>query len=463
MEQFFRRRDVQRTDIRICSASLRLCVKVLAVSLSLSAADFNVATYGAAGNGRTFDTAAIQKTIDAASAAGGGIVYFPTGRFLSGTITLKSDVTLRLSSGAVLLGSTRMEDYQPKHLIYAQKVHNVAIEGPGAIDGQGDAFFDNNMQPLPRPSPLIEIEDSNGIRFQGFNIRKAPGWTVHTKNCNNVLIRGISLLNNLRAINTDGLDIDSSRNVVIADSHIEAGDDAIVLKTTGRGAGPTENVTVNNCTLVSAASALKLGTESFGDFRHCAFANCVIRNSRTGIALLAKDGGSMTDISFRNIEIATLPKWGKGVEWPIVVDIDKRTAASRLSHIRDVAFTDITVNTKGRILAEGAPGSLIEKLSFHGLTLHIGGYEQIDRVKKLSGAGSKTDPQGMPDYGNAPAALIFGYVKDLTLEGVHISWPETPNAPARAAIFGDWLEGAMLGGAQSGHSIQIQNSKDVRQ
>jgi polygalacturonase len=226
MQEFFRRRDTEtrkqrREDIYKCSlcvisASLRLCVKILAFSVSLSAADFNVATYGATGNGRALDTAAIQKAIDAASAAGGGIVYFPTGRFLSGTITLKNDITVRLSAGAVLLASTRMEDYQPKHLIYAQKVGNVAIEGPGAIDGQGDAFFDKNMQPLPRPSPLIEIGDSNGIRFQDVTIRKAPGWTVHTKNCNNVLFRAISLINNLRAINTDGLDIDSASTSIPA-------------------------------------------------------------------------------------------------------------------------------------------------------------------------------------------------------------------------------------------------------
>jgi hypothetical protein len=445
------------------SASLRLCVKVLALALSLSAADFNVATYGAAGDGQRLDTAAIQKAIDAASAAGGGVVYFPAGRFLSGTIALKSNVTLRLSADAVLLGSTHIQDYKPKHLIYAQNVHDAAIEGPGAIDGQGDAFFDKEMQPLARPSPLIEIANSTGIRVQDVQIRKSPGWTLHTKNCNNVQIRGISLLNNLRAINTDGLDIDSSRNVVVSNSRIEAGDDAIVLKTTGLGAGPTENVTVNNCTLVSAASALKLGTESFGDFRHCAFANCVIRDSRTGIALLAKDGGSMEDIRFQNITMTTLPKWGKGAEWPIVVDVDKRAAHSRLSHIRGAVFSDITVNTKGRILVEGAPGSLIENLSFHALTLNISGYENIDHVKKLSGAGSKTDPQGMPDYGSTPAALIFAYVKGLKLNGIHISWPQMPNAPARAAIFGDRLDGGFLDNPQGGHAVKIENSKGVQQ
>lgn len=231
------------------------------------------------------------------------------------------------------------------------------------------------MKPLPRPSPLIEIWDSHGIRIQDITILKAPAWTIHPKNCDDVRIRGISLLNNLRGINTDGIDIDSSRNVIISDSHIEAGDDCIVIKTTNRGggvpgpdgspagtiipAGPVENVTVTNNVLVSAAAALKLGTESYGDFRHIVFSNNVIRESRTGIALLAKDGGDMEDIRFQNIVMTTAPKWGQGVEWPIEVDIGKRT-----------------------------PESPIENISFRNVLLRMTGYEKIDRVKKMTG-GSK--------------------------------------------------------------------------
>jgi len=447
---------------------------VLLLCATASAADFatvySIKTYGASGNGKTLDTAAIQKAIDAANGAGGGVVYFPAGSFLSGTIMLKSNVTLYLSPGAVLLGSKRMEDYSPKHLIYATGVANIAIEGGGAIDGQGDSFLDKDLKPLPRPSPLIEIWDSHGIRVQDITIRKAPAWTFHTKNCDDVKVRGISLLNNLRAINTDGIDIDSSRNVIVSDSHIEAGDDCIVLKTTDRG-GParsTENVTVTNNVLVSAASALKLGTESFGDFRHIVFSNSVIRESRTGLALLAKDGGTMEDVRFQNIVMTTAPKWGQGVEWPIEVDIDKRTAQSRLSHIRDIGFSDITVYTRGRILVEGTAESPIEHISFRNVLLRMSGYEKIDRVKKMNG-GSKTSASGMPDYGPTPAAMIFAYVKGLMLDGIATVWPSGGEVPDRAAIFGDRLENVLItdfqGSAslQGGRPIRIENSKEVRQ
>jgi hypothetical protein len=376
-----------------------------------------------------------------------------------------------------------MEDYSPKHLIYARGVSNIAIEGGGTIDGQGDSFLDKDLKPLPRPSPLIEIWDSRGIRIQDVTIRMAPAWTIHPKNCDDVKIRGISILNNLRGINTDGIDIDSSRNVIVSDSHIEAGDDCIVLKTTNRlgepapdgspageavMAGPTENVTVTNNVLVSAASALKLGTESYGDFRHIVFSNCVIRESRTGIALLAKDGGVMEDVRFQNIVMTTQPKWGQGVEWPIEVDIDRRTAQSRLSHIRDIAFSDITVYTKGRILVEGSEESPIENVTFRNVLMRLNGYEKIDRVHKMSG-GAKTSAPGMPDYGPTPAAMIFAYVKGLLLDGVSTTWPSDAGSPTRQAIFGDHLNGVVILGFQGRASLpgvpatQFQNSIDVRQ
>lgn len=421
------------------------------------AAVFDIKTYGATGDGRTLDTVAIQQAIDACAGASGGVVYFPTGRFLSGTLTLKSGVTLRLSPGAVLLGSTRLADYPIKHLLYAQGVEHIAIDGGGAIDGQGDAFFDKEMKPLPRPSPLIEIWDSRDLRIEGIAIRNAPAWTVHPKNCDDVKIRGISLLNNLRAVNTDGIDLDSDRNVIVSDCHIEAGDDCIVLKTTQRGdeaVQPVENVVVTNCVLVSAATALKLGTESHGDFRHVLFSNCVIRESRTGIGLLAKDGGTMEDIRFSNITMTTAPKWGQGFEWPIVVDVEKRTNASRLSRVRDIAFSDLTIYTRGRVMVGGQPDSPLENIGFRNVVLRVAGYEAIKAAKKMRG-GSSTVAENTPDYAATPAAFIFDHIRGLALDGVTVLWPAATAEPTpeRHVVYGDRLDDVHLGALRGGASL----------
>jgi hypothetical protein len=258
--------------------------------------------------------------------------------------------------------------------------------------------------------------------------------------------------------------------VIISDCHIEAGDDCIVLKTTNRGGKvlPVENVTVTNCVLVSAASAIKLGTESHGDFRNCVFSNCIIRDSRTGIALLAKDGATMENIRFSNIVMTTAPKWGQGVEWPIVVDVEKRTAESRVSRIRDIGFSDITVRTKGRIMVSGLPESPLERISFRNLAIQVLGYEEIAKVKKMRGGSHGVAP-GTPDYGSTPAAMIFTHVKGVTIDGASVTWPGMPDAPDRAVVFGDHLSDVRIRSLDAVASrpgaaaVRIANSVNVKQ
>src|SRR6266700_254402 len=181
-----------RNDDQSCRMKKLLPLCLFSFALGLRAAEptasFDVKVYGAAGDGRTLDSAPIQKTIDACAAAGGGVVYFPTGRFLSGSLTLKSDVTLRLSSAAVLLGSTRVADYPSKHLLSAQGTERIAIDGGGTIDGQGDAFFDKDMKPLERIAQLIEIENSRGVRLEGVTVRKSGNWTFRVRNCDDVKV-----------------------------------------------------------------------------------------------------------------------------------------------------------------------------------------------------------------------------------------------------------------------------------
>lgn len=404
------------------------------------AATYDVTAQGAKGDGNTLDTAAIQKAIDSCYKAGGGIVYFPNGNFLSGTVELKSNVTLRLSPGATLFGSRRMEDYDRPHLIYARGAENIAIDGGGAINGNGDAFWDAGFKPKGRrPMPEIELVECKDVRIENIRIRNAAGWGIHPLLCDRVLIRGISIINDYRTPNTDGIDPDSTRNLIISDSYIETGDDAIVLKTTGRlgkPPAPTENITVTNNVLMSDDAALKLGTESYGDFLHIRVSNCVVRKSAEGVAIYAKDGGTFEDVNFSGLSIET-SSISKRRTYPIYIDLDRRTPESRQSRIRNIVFSDITVETKGRILLTGMAEQPLEALVFRNLLMRITGFEPLERASQPLGAGSVRPVAQRINRGPMPAAFVADNVSGLTLDGCHIEWnpPADEAPPERHALY----------------------------
>lgn len=396
----------------------------------------DVVAHGAKGDGRTLDTAAIQRAIDSCSATGGGVVEFPNGRFLSGTIELKSHIALRLSPGATLLGSSKIEDYTRPHLIYARNVENIAIEGGGYIDGNGRSFWDANFKALAkRPSPQIEVVESKDVRIENVHIRNTPGWGIHPLLCDRVLVRGVTIINDSRGPNTDGIDPDSTRNMIISDVYIDTGDDAIVLKTTGRlgtPTPPTENIVINNCVLLSDDAAIKLGTESHGDFRHISVSNCVIRKSAEGIAIYAKDGATIEDINFSRLTIETA-SIDKRRTYPVFIDLDKRNENSRQGRIRDVTFSDLTVLTKGRILLSGLAGQPLENVVFRNLAIRLTGYESLEGAYAPGGAASVRvrKPQNL---GPAPAAFAAEHIDGLTLDGIRIRWNPSDNPPARDSL-----------------------------
>lgn len=457
--------------------ALRLIVALswapAAAQLPLSV--FNVTSYGAAGDGRTNDAAAIQRAIDACARAGGGTVYFPAGNFLSGGLVLRSNVTIHLSAGATLWGSRRMEDFNPPHLIYARDAENITIEGPGTINGNGDAYWDQDYRPRePRPLFYIELVRCRNVRIRDVRFRNLPGWGIHPLECDGVFIRGVSMITDMRGPNTDGIDPDSSRNVIIADSYIEGGDDAICLKThPGPPPRPCENITVTNCVLVSDDSAIKFGTTSYGDFRNCTFSNCVIYGTRFGIAMFMKDGGLAEGISFSNIVIDTSVEFfnrqtnsrREWIEYPILLDLEKRTEESRQSRIRDVSFSDIQIRTKGRILVGGMPGQPLENLSFRNITMRVTGFEPVEKQRKPRGVAKIRPATRETDYSTAPAAMIFANVRGLNLRDVRVIW-DTPALPEnRHAIYAASVEDltvAGFAGASAGSELAAIGLHKVR-
>ena len=247
----------------------------------------DVRAAGAAGDGTRLDTRAIQGAIDACARAGGGAVRFPPGRYLSGSIFLRSRVTLHLEAGAVLLGSAKLQDYPEtvqkfrsytdnytaKSLIYAEGVEDIAITGRGAIDGQGAAF----EGPYKVRPYTIRIIECRNVFVEGVTMRDSPMWMQHYLACEGVHIRGITVRSRVNR-NNDGIDIDCCRNVRISDCDISSGDDALCLKSTATL--PCRDVAITNCLISSACNGLKMGTETNGGFENIVISNCTVYDTR---------------------------------------------------------------------------------------------------------------------------------------------------------------------------------------
>ena len=278
----------------------------------------DVTTLGILPDGTTLNTATLQKAIDITSARGGGTLTFPAGRYLIGTLQLKDNVTLHLDQNAVLLGSTNAADYRNLDpflagdgvplgyaLIVALDAHHVAIEGPGNIDGQGKTLAASQKPYAVRPF-LIRWIRCDGVSLSGVTLQNPGAWTNHFFQSRNVAVNHVTIRSYATGLkNNDGIDIDSCQSVHITDADIESGDDAICLKTTSPN--PCTDISVTHSKLKTRCNAIKLGTESLGDFEHINISDCDLRDiGMAGIALYTVDGGNLHDVTVADITMDTV-------------------------------------------------------------------------------------------------------------------------------------------------------------
>ncbi len=419
-----------------------LCLVIWSCQTRQTTTVYIITDFGAKGDSVTLNTEAIQKTIDACAAAGGGSVVIPPGRFLTGTINLRSNIDYHFANGAMLVGSGDINHYnkpegehnimlislqQPaapetlRVLLDGTAVENVTFSGQGIIEGNGHKFWDADFQALERPVPWISFRNARNITIRDVTFQNAPSHVLRFAKSEGIRVDGIKIQNHPKSPNTDGIDIVDTRNVHIANSFISTGDDAICLKTDVGGL--VENVVVTNCIIESDDAAIKFGTGSASVTRYCTFSNSVIRKSRYGVSLFMLEGGVFEGNRFSNL-IMTGGSRHKH-EYPIFIDVDKKRPTDAYGAIRNTSFTNLTIATSGKILINGRPEIPIENLQLENIAFSV--QQEADFSKATKPRGNKNFPKLESAIDRSPvgAHVTLGYIDGLSLSHFHLQYDST--------------------------------------
>jgi polygalacturonase len=346
----------------------------MGLNVSASAAVYDVRTYGAVNDTTKLSTVAIQRAIDECNAAGGGVVLIPAGNYKTGSIFMRSNVTLNLDNGATLYGSTDIKDYTPVQtdyeslrthtptiqLVYADGAVNVAITGDGTIDGRGKCFpkLSWNDEGITRPH-LLRFIRCVGVKVSGVTLRNSGCWMQHYLACDKVRIDGITVVNR-NNYNNDALDLDGCHDVTVSNMIADSDDDGITLKSTSPRL--CEDIVISNCVVSSHCNAIKLGTETNGGFRNIVIRGIAVKPSadqstqfygyqggigHSAISLEIVDGGEMSNVDIGDITV-------RGTESPIFIRLADRARPYSESHpvegvgsIRGISLHDIMIDEAG--------------------------------------------------------------------------------------------------------------------
>jgi Glycosyl hydrolases family 28 len=426
----------------------------------VQAQDTNITDFGAKSDGTTINTEAIQKAIDQTAVKGGRVVV-PQGEFLSGTIYLKSNVTLYIQKGGMLKGSPNLKDYPEntpsvkgmkphrafwksmpsKALVYADNVDNIGLMGEGIIDGNGrsPAFLTKDDDPN-RPK-LIFVVNCRKVRVENLRFQNTAFWLQHYFACDGVIIKGLNIYNHGNK-NVDGIDIDS-KNVVISDCIIDCDDDAICFKSDGNFL--CENVVVTNCVLSTTCNFIKMGTASYTGFKNISITNCVLKRpseslvrdwskqSRgiadsltglAGIALEIVDGGTMDKINISNIVMS-------GLQTPIFIKLGSRMNPT--GSIRNVSISNIMATAESFITSSitAVPGFYVDNVVLSNIQFFAKGFDNPFPLSTIIPENEKNYPENRMFGDNLPAyGFYLRHVKNIYFDNIQFTLQGKENRPA---------------------------------
>jgi len=422
---------------------LLVFVACLCCFITTHAQNFNIKDYRAVGDGKTINTSAIQRAVDACARNGGGTVIVPAGVFLTGMVNLKSNVNFHVGPGAILQGIAKGAKYTS--LLLIDSAEHVSVTGEGIIFGDGKNF--PVIESYPDRPYLIFARNSKNVKIENVTLRHSAAWALRLFGCEGVIIKGISIYSHAN-FNNDGIDIDS-KDVIVSDCRVDSGDDGICLKNDDPKR-PCENITITNCIVASNCNMIKMGTSSVSGFKNISISNCVFRKASesplhhwndaptnyiadritgiSGIALEIVDGGHMDQISISNISMT-------GVQTPIFIRLGSRNNPT--GSLKNVIISNVNATSASRMASaiSAVPGFYIENVSLRDVIFkHTGGGTLADYQAAVP-ENEKGYPENrmfgwtLPAYG-----LYVRHVKNLSLDNVQL---QLMNADSRPAV---WLE-----------------------
>lgn len=474
-------------------------------------ATFNVLDYGAVPDGLTSNTAAIARAVAAAHAAGGGTVVFPAGRYLTGSIELESNLTLDLEAGSELLYSgnpadspivrSRWEDttaYTRAPLIHAEGKENIAIVGRGKLNGQGrlwwwrcgfgaygadparialarskraawdrlEARIQDGLPATPeafgpvvdflRPT-LVEPDHCRNFQLIGVTLVESPFWMFHPLYTDNVEVRGVTFESD--GPNTDGIDVDSCRDVRISDCFFETGDDCIVIKS-GRDADgrrihrPTEHVAIDNCVMYRGHGAIVIGSETSGDIRDIVATNIIARGTDRGVRIKSQRGRGAVVENVRCSNFVIQEPTAFGIE--ITTRYTRQPpepVSERTPVFRNFSFSAITiVDAPQAVSVVGLEEKAVENLRFTDISA-------TSRLGFLCELAQDVELHHVRVDASKGPAFAFTASRDLDLDDIGEHAPRASSPVVRLSHSDDvWLHGSRAA-AGTGTFLQVDGPK----